>query len=246
MTNLKHILDQRTKKSTNAPKMEALARQSAAGQLTSFAGVFSITELSQREKEALEAVLRPYAPSDDAMVGDLPTLFTLASEVKAIHNQAALLHGERIKHAQRILTRYREGAFTAWLIAVYGNRQTPYNFLQYFEFCESMPKELRPQIEWMPRQAIYTLASREGSLEEKQNIVSNYRGEKKTEILAYIRQKFPLGKDDQRQVKHEEQMIRTLHGLCDKLTQHTFHWTPEQRSEMHTLLAEIHHLARLS
>src|SRR5688500_18052924 len=120
--------------------MEALARQSVSGHLTSFAGVFSISELNMQEKQALEMALRPYAPSEETIVDDLPLLFTLASEVRAIHNQAALLHGERIKRVQQILTNYRDGAFSAWLIAVYGNRQTPYNFLQYYEFCEAMPK----------------------------------------------------------------------------------------------------------
>ena len=98
---------------------------------------------------------------------DLNHLISLTSEVKAINNQAALLHGERIKKAHQILTRYRDGAFTAWLMAAYGNRQTPYNLMQYYEFCEAMPKQLASKIELMPRQAIYVFASREGEPRKK-------------------------------------------------------------------------------
>ena len=98
-------------------------------------------------------------------------MISLTCEVKAINNQAAILHGERIKKAHQILTPYKDGAFTAWLISTYGNRQTPYNLMQYYEFCEAMPKNLREQIEWMPRQAVYVLATRTGEWKIKQEIV---------------------------------------------------------------------------
>lgn len=65
---------------------------------------------------------------------DLAELSLITSEVKAINNQAAILHGERIKKAQTLLKSYQEGAFSAWLNATYGNRQTPYNLMQYYEF----------------------------------------------------------------------------------------------------------------
>src|SRR6185437_5934673 len=114
-------------------------KQSANGNLSSFSGVFSIADLSNHEKSSIETILKDYAIDPENLDDDLAHLISITSEVKAINNQAALLHGERIKKAHTILTRYRDGAFTAWLIAAYGNRQTPYNFLQYFEFCEAMP-----------------------------------------------------------------------------------------------------------
>src|SRR5262249_38023900 len=151
--NVNSILDQRMKKPSNTSKMAAMAKQSASGNLTSFSGVFSIAELSAKEKNTLAEILKSYANEEQDFSTDLDILISLTAEVKAINNQAALLHGERIKKAHHVLTRYRDGAFTAWLIAAYGNRQTPYNLMQYYEFCEVMPKQLRPQIELMPRQA---------------------------------------------------------------------------------------------
>ena len=67
----------------------------------------------------------------------------------------------------------------------------PYNLMQYYEFCEAMPRQLRPQIELMPRQAIYVLATRTGSSRQKQKIIENYRGETKAEMFTLIRQIFP-------------------------------------------------------
>lgn len=39
-------------------------------------------------------------------------------------------------------------------MAAYDNRQMPYNLMQYYEFCEAMPKHLRPQIGLIPHQNV--------------------------------------------------------------------------------------------
>lgn len=175
MSQVNNLLTERTakasKKQSGHSKMAEMARQSALGHLTSFSGVFSIAELSSKEKGDLETLLTTYSTEGNVRIEeDLNLLISLTSEVKAINNQAALLHGERIKKAHQILTRYRDGAFTEWLKATYGNRQTPYNFLQYFEFYHALAEPLRLTLEEMPRQAVYTLASRKCPLEKKKKL----------------------------------------------------------------------------
>ena len=160
--------------------------------------------------------------------------------MKAINNQAALLHGERIKRAHTILTRYRDGAFTAWLIAAYGNRQTPYNLMQYYEFCESMPKTLRLQIESMPRQAIYTLASREGPIEKKKQIVETYKGQTKAQLLELIRDLFPLGIEDKRRQNQGEAFVMALRRLQQDLKKRPCNFSNSQKEAVVTLLEAIH------
>lgn len=242
MTKVNSILDQRMKKPSNTSKMAAMAKQSATGNLTSFSGVFSVIELNEKEKEILEKILKNYADDEQDIHNDLNSLISLTSEVKAINNQAALLHGERIKKAHRIFTRYRDGAFTAWLIATYGNRQTPYNLMQYYEFCEAMPKQLRPQIELMPRQAVYVLASREGNLEKKQEIVKNYQGENKAEMLTLIRQTFPLDQTDRRQQKVGKALIQGLRHIHQQLKHAPQELTAGQKKQVFALLQQIQQL----
>jgi hypothetical protein len=195
--------------------MAQMSKQSASGNLTGFSGIFSVTELNDHEKDFLEAILNEYSDGNTNISEDLTSLISITSEVKAINNQAAILHGERIKKAHNLLTKYKEGAFTSWIIAAYGNRQTPYNFMQYYEFYQAMPKQLRLQIESMPRQAIYTLASREGTIEKKKKIVENYKGETKAEILNIIRETFPLSLDDKRRPSAGETAINGLQRLCN-------------------------------
>lgn len=242
MGNVNSILDQRMKKPSNTSKMAALAKQSATGNLTSFSGVFSVAELSAKEKEILAEILKNYANEEQDIRNDLDFLISLTSEVKAINNQAALLHGERIKKAHQVLIKYRDGAFTAWLVAAYGNRQTPYNLMQYYEFCEAMPKQLRPQIELMPRQAVYILASREGSFEKKQTIVENYQGETKAHMLSLIRQIFPLNQTDRRQRKIGKSTIQGLQRLYQELKQAPEELSASQKQQILALLKQFQQL----
>ncbi|MBF8262955.1 MAG: hypothetical protein HW387_620 [Parachlamydiales bacterium] len=200
MSKFNDLLNLRFKtKEAPQQKMTALVERATNGDLSSFSGIFRVTALNDSEKSTLEEILKSFrhAETDDVDL-DLKALVAITSEVKAITNQAVILHGERIKKAQDILKKYRDGAFTAWLYATYGNRQTPYNFLQYYEFYILMPQALHPKIDQMPRQAVYTLASRNGSIEKKQEIVTSYAGQPKQELLKIIRQLFPLAEDDGR------------------------------------------------
>ncbi len=180
-------------------KMTELAEVSSKGQLSSFSGVFKVHPLSDQEQTSLEELLKSYQGEMEVSIErDLHVLSGLTSEIKAISNQAAILHGERIKKAQEIFKNYRDGAFSTWLLTTYGNRQTPYNFLQYYEFYLSLPSDLLPKLDEMPRQAVYTLASRDAPLEKKKELLENYQGETKNEVLELIRQTFPLEESDGR------------------------------------------------
>lgn len=240
MGNVNTLLSQRLNKNEKSSKMAEMARQSATGNLTSFTGLFSLAELSENEKGFLETLLHEYSNGQNTFSGDLHSLISITSEVKAINNQAAILHGERIKKAQEILKSYKEGAFTAWLIAAYGNRQTPYNFLQYYEFYTAMPKNLHSQIEAMPRQAIYTLASREGPIDKKKEIVESYSGETKAEMLTIIRTCFPLSEKDLRKEGFAESAVRLLTKLLSCMQNSQTAITKNEKTEIYTLLDEIY------
>ncbi len=239
MTSVNQLLSKRLKKNEKSSKMAEMAKRSASGNLTSFSGMFSVTDLNTGEKDFIEAILHEYTTGKENISNDLNSLITITSEVKAINNQAAMLHGERIKQAQEILINYHEGAFSTWLVATYGNRQTPYNFLQYFEFYNEMPKVLHQQIELMPRQAVYTLASREGSNAKKREIVENYNGETKSEVLQLIRETFPLPDTDKRKQNIGESTLKGLHRLILQVRNRKTYISKSQKSEIYELIEEL-------
>ncbi len=240
MSQVNTLLSERlSKNKKKSSKTAALAERSASGNLSGFAGVFGMSELSPHEKDLLETILNEYAHGDENIPKDFKSLLSITSEVKAINNQAALLHGERIKRAQNILKQYRDGAFTSWLMATYGNRQTPYNFLQYFEFYESLSSPLRQQIETMPRQAVYTLASRDGDLKEKHEIVQQYQGQSKDELLKMIRERFPLSDQDQRRRKQGELALHLLKRVLNLLSEKKARVTKRQKTQIQDYIEAI-------
>ena len=198
MGNIKTLLENRFKKPAS-DKMESLAKKRLDGELSPFLNGFTNPKLSPQEEAKFRQLLEEYSFSQEISDLDLQQLCHLSAQVKQIHHQAVLLHGERIKKARELLKSYREGAFSAWLLLTYGNRQTPYNFLVYYEFFSILPDPLKLELGKMPRQAVYTLASREGDLEKKEAIIRNYQGETKGEILEIIRREFPLLPTDRRQ-----------------------------------------------
>ncbi|MBT3393740.1 MAG: CT583 family protein [Waddliaceae bacterium] len=241
MSKINLLLRRRLQSEKKDTKAAAIPDRSGAGSLAVFSKAFNVNELGVEERRYIEEILEKYSPEDDKLnlTGDLSLLLSLTSEVKAINNQAAILHGERIKKAQEILKRYRDGAFTAWLTATYGNRQTPYNFLQYYEFHQEIPKNLHQQLEAMPRQAIYTLASRSGNFKDKKKIVKNYDGETKMELISHIREKFPLSSSDKRKSNTGDQTIKTLSAIHTMIHKNKRSLSKAHKEEIRDILKQI-------
>jgi hypothetical protein len=240
MVKVNSLLAQRLKMATEKlSKMTHLVERSSSGNLSSFSGVFRVAPLNEREKEMLVSLLDHYKNKTQEINEDLFQLSTLTAEVKAINNQAVILHGERIKKAQDILKNYRDGAFSAWLVATYGNRQTPYNFLQYYELHHALPEPLHSKLDEMPRQAVYSLASRAGDQDQKVQIVKNYNGEPKQELLKLIRDTFPLAENDRRAQDIGELAIGQLRRVHSQIASSTFAPPPKQKNQLLQILSEL-------
>lgn len=243
MVKVNSLLAKRLKMATEKfTKMTSLVEMSSSGNLSSFSGVFRVAPLNEKEKETLSSLLTQYKTDTQEIGADLFQLSALTAEVKAINNQAVILHGERIKKAQEILTNYREGAFSAWLIAAYGNRQTPYNFLQYYELYTALPENLHAKLDEMPRQAVYSLASRKADSSQKQLIIQNYQGQPKQELLKLIRETFPLAGSDRRAQDLGLSAISHLKRLHVLLSSEAFTPTPKQKAEIFQTLKELQSL----
>ena len=246
MAKINSLLSQRLKSATEKlSKMTSLATRSSSGDLSSFSGVFRVSPLSENEHEKIVNILTDFSKNEATDIEeDLSLLTSLTSEVRAINNQAAILHGERIKRAQDILKKYKDGAFTAWLLATYGNRQTPYNFLQYYDLYRALPHILHPKLEEMPRQALYTLASRSGSMAKKEAIIKNYQGEAKQELLSKIRKVFPLPKKDRRAQDLADVVITQLKRLQRLFHEPHFEPTKKQKAVLKELLDSFRPLTK--
>lgn len=114
--------------------------------------------------------------------------------------------------------------------------------MQYYEFYSALPQALRPQIEAMPRQAIYTLASREGPMKMKEDIIKNYQGESKSELLSLIREAFPLEDDDKRRQNIVESLIQNIRKTYQILSNRRLKLTKPQKRAMNSAIDDIFEL----
>jgi hypothetical protein len=200
MTKIASLLQDRFKPTSSSNKMARLVQRSSEGSLQAFS--LEAISLSEEDTGQLQKLLAPYVSFQEITDSDFHTLCSLTGEIKAITKQAILLHGEKIQKAQFLLKNYHQGVFSAWLKHTYGNRQTPYNLLLYYEFFHQLPAPIRPKLELLPKQAAYTLASRKGQLKNKIDIIESYRGQAKEHFLEIIRDQFPLPARDARQAHH--------------------------------------------
>ncbi len=211
-------------KTPKKEKISELVERSNVRTLSSFTGGFRVSAVSDTDRSELEALLEKYKHEGHEVSTDLNVLASVTAEIKAISNQAVILHGERIKKIQQVLKNYNEGAFSAWLMQTYGNRQTPYNFMQYYELYQALPTQLQTIIDEMPRQAIYSLSSRNAPQEEKVAFIEEYKGESKAELLEKLRQVFPLAKEDKRNPNKAKTTIDLLRKAVKAMQDR--HYTP--------------------
>ncbi|MCH9614570.1 MAG: hypothetical protein SP1CHLAM54_14690 [Chlamydiia bacterium] len=233
------LLNKRLKNEKNVNKMSALAERSNSGQLSSFSGVFQVGNISEKEKASLETILSKYSVEQVDIQEDLRSLTQITAEVKAISNQAAMLHGERIQKAKELFAEYSDGAFSAWLMETYGNRQTPYNFLLFYEFYNELPESLQEKVDEMPKQVIYTLSSRKASLEAKEKFVKSYKGETKAELLKTLRKSFPLATHDKRSGNQAGYTLSTLKRLVNTLHQEEYKPSTTEKKKIGLLLEQL-------
>lgn len=220
-------------------KVQDLAEQSSSGFKSGFQGIFQVKRASDEERGLLRSALEIYnPPRPDAFQSDVEKLMQLMLEVKAISHQALLLHGQRIQSAREVLREYREGAFTMWLVRAYGNRQTPYNFLQYFEFFQALPAQYRSKVEKMPRQVIYQLASRKQSFSKKLALLERCGDYSARSFLRQLRSDLPLKPLDQRRGAHP--VCSALGRAKDLLMTQGVEMDQEQLATARQLIQNLH------
>lgn len=164
---------------------------------------FQVQELDQKEKTSIEKLLVDYyAPEkreEKDVTADLQDLSQMTAEIKAIGKQGLLLIGERVAKAREILKSYRDGAFTKWLEGTFGSIRTGYNMLGYYELYHALPEDsLREYLKKIPQKVVYILASRNGALETKADIIREYHDLRAEEFIMLIREKLPSDLADNR------------------------------------------------
>ncbi len=227
-------------KTTKKENVGQLVERSTGSITTNLSEGLPKTILSNAEKDQIASLLEKYQTNkEEASTQDVEQLCDITAEIKSIHNQSIILHGERIKKAQEILKHYSEGAFSSFLVQTYGNRQTPYNFLLYYEFYTSVSKGVQKIIDPMPKQAIYSLSSRDISKDEKIDFVKSYQGETKVQLLQRLRDVYPLKEKDKRKAILAKQVEVMLEKSLAIVSRPSFKQTTHEKKKLLSLLGTL-------
>lgn len=214
---------------------------------SSFHNTFNVVSLEEKEASSIERLLvdnyQPGMINEEQVQTDCEALKGITAEIRAINKQGVLLLGKRIQKARDLLKNYGDGqgVFTQWLVKTFGNRRTAYNILSYYEFYQSLPNEgLKMKLRSMPVQAVYTLASRDGPLDVKKDIIKNYAGEKQKDTILLIQERIPLLEGDKRKKKEAiSSSIENLERLCETFEKRKEYLTETQRTEVKEILSRF-------
>jgi len=165
-----------------------------------FRAIFESTPLSENENIQIYNLLEDASGrlTEGEIGDDHQNLAEITTQIRAIERQSILLHGERIHKAQQILKKYHDGTFSKWLQLAYGNRQTPYSMLQFYDLFSRLEKDEKELINSMPKRAAYALASRAGEIEKKVAIIKEHYDSSPDEIIRAVQEAFPLKISDKR------------------------------------------------
>lgn len=135
-------------------------------------------KMTIEEAEILKTGIIKFASKKTFLSDDsLRQLVSISETLRISHKQHVLFHGENIHKAQLLLKDHKKGAFGFWLAFTYGNRQTCYNFLNYFLLHHSLPEFMRKKLEKIPLKNAYLLGSVDLPQKKKQSILESYQGE---------------------------------------------------------------------
>lgn len=188
-----------------------------------FNSVFNSQPLDKAEEIIIEKLLVENfllgSITEEQVALNINEIKTLTSEIKAISRQGIVLIGERVFKAREILKQYKDGTFTKWLETAFGTRKTGYNLLSYYELYNALPNNiLKENLKKLPQRAAYILASREGNIEAKAQIINSCHNLSADEIITRIQEKFPLMETDKRLGKEEpSKLIVSLHEILIKI-----------------------------
>ena len=234
------------------PSFQNLAFQQTApgpgfnliNQVNSFNAFIDARPLDPKEANEIDRLLHenfvPGQIDEGQPSKDAEELKTLSSEIKAIGRQGIVLVGERVHRAREILKNYKDGTFTKWLDATFDSKKTAYNRLNYFEFYRSLPPSLQEPFKRIPQKAAYILASREGSIEKKEEIIREYSDMEVKDLVPLIQEMLPAASNDKRSTKSSnDRLIDSLREVFKKIRKRKDTLSEKNKDDLQGLMAKM-------
>lgn len=189
--------------------------------VNTFNSVFDTKPLDPIEEFNLKTLLigSSIEDNDERIQTDFEGLTRITAEIKAIDKQATVLLGERVFRAREILKPYKDGTFTRWLESTFGTKKTGYNVLSYYDLYTALPSDhLRDCMKKLPHKTAYILASRDGDIQAKFDIISEHYDKPHKTLVTLIKERLPNKPGDKRSAKISiSRLLAGMHDSVEKL-----------------------------
>jgi hypothetical protein len=207
---------------------------------SSLNAVFDFRPLDVEESQKIDQLLKDNVSdvtTGGQLLEDARRLKECSAEIKAIGKQWIVLTGERVHRAREILKPYRDGTFMKWLDLAMGSRKTGYNALAYYELYEELPHDdTREQFKQIAQRPAYILASRDGDIEAKVEIIKKAKGMATDELVTLIQEAFPAGPGDRRSRRSVNSgIIANIRSALQKLYGNKAAVTGAEKAELRAL-----------
>ena len=109
--------------------------------------------------------------------------------------------------------------------------------LTYYDFYSALPdQDLKEKFRRIPQKAAYILASRQGDMKKKEEIVRGYANQKRMDLITLIHEKLPIKEKDKRGKK--EGSLSRIIKLKDEVSR-LFQRKKNLSDEGKTILEEL-------
>ena len=137
----------------------------------------------------------------------------------------------------------KDRSFKQWMGLTFGSFKSGYNYLSLYDLYLQLPDAVRGQLKAMPAKAAYILASKDGPIEQKIEIVQNHSQEKTEDLILQIRETFGV---DRQKRGHKSPLIdQTLHSMskeAKKLNTRKDLLNMEHKKQIQYLVAQLQKL----
>jgi len=149
---------------------------------------------------------------------DVQRLKDITGTIRGIVKQGIYILGQKIHEAKEILKKHRnsERTFSEWMkITFTQGHRSAYNALEFFQFHEELEDPvLQNRLKEIPKKAAYLLASRDGELSKKEEILKKYTDQKADDLITIIDEMLPLPQSDLRKRKDDDATsVDTLYAI---------------------------------
>jgi predicted HTH domain antitoxin len=118
-------------------------------------------------------------------------MLPLQKKMKFICNLFSISYDHELSNSGELLKNYKIGTFVKWIDVTFDSRRTGYNYLSYYDLYTCLPHNAKEGLKKISQKVAYLLASRDGGIDKKAEIINEHHNLKANELISLINEQIP-------------------------------------------------------